>query len=305
MSVSIGSTASAGNASDIILSIRDQIPDMVADAADDGNAFTLATLLRWLNDAGRVLCQSATPIIDWYAIRSVSGMDVYELPQYILNVEQAWYDHLPLERAAEADNILESKMSGRSWWFGPHSIHATPRLYIYPAASRSGLSTALTSGITDTATTIVLNSVSGLLDYGLIQVESELVLYRNVNSSTNTLTNILRGQGGTKAEAHALGAAVTEGNIMFKCSRLPKPLVQATDPIEIPQGLWPLLELYVLSKVREAEQEYQASQSLRQEFQASVDKLAEKASLKGLKQGIQVRLGQVGPALFGGRVYIP
>ncbi len=301
----IGTTTPAATAADIILSIRDQIPDPVVDANQDGNAFPLASLLRWLNDAGRILCQSAVSIVDWYAFPTTTGMDVYELPQYIVNVEQAWYDLLPLTRSPELDDIFITKIQGRCWWFGPHSIHATPRLHVWPTPDRTALSTTLATGISATDTTIVLDSVTALCTFGFIRIQDELILYRNVDSATKTLTNILRGQGGTKAEAHTVGAATNECNVMFKCTRLPKPLVSVTDPIEIPQGLWPLLELYVLSKVRESEQEFQVAQSLRQEFQGSIDKLAEKAQGKGLKQGLQVRLAPPGLRLYGGRVYIP
>lgn len=303
MSVSIGTTATTGTAGDIIMSIRDQIPDIVADPAQDGSAFSLVSLLRWLNDAGRIMCSTAPLLQDWYGISSTSGMDIYELPQIIVNVEQAWYDLMPLTRSAELDDIFITKIQGRSWWFGPHSIHATPRLHVWPACDRTALSTTLAAPFSSTDTSITLTSVAGLKAFGFIKVENELILYRTVSGSV--VSNILRGQGGTTTTDHLNGAAVNEANIFFKCSRLPTPLTTATSAIEIPQGLWPLLELYVLSKVREAEQEFQVATALRQEFQAQVEKLAEKAQLKGLKQGLQVRLSPPGLRLYGGRVYIP
>lgn len=305
MSVSIGTTGASGTAADIILSIRDQIPDMVEDASQDGSAFSLATLLRWLNDAGRIMCATAAVLQDWYGITSAAGMDVYELPQYIVSVDQAWYDLTPLTRSAELDDIFVNKIQGRSWWFGPHSIHATPRLHVWPACDRTGLSTTLAAPMTAAATTLTLTSITGLKDFGFLRVDNELILYRTVNSSTKVVSNILRAQGGTVLSDHLNGATVNEANIFFKCNRLPNPLTSATSLIEVPQGLWPLLELYVLAKVREAEQEMQAAQGLRQEFTAQVEKLAEKSQLKGLKQGLQVRLSPPGLQLYGGRVYIP
>jgi hypothetical protein len=76
------------------------------------------------------------------------------------------------------------------------------------------------------------------------------------------------------------------------------------DIIEIPQGLWPLLELYVMSKVKAAEQEMADSQNLMQLFLKLVDDLSSKAQIKGLRQGLQVRSAPIGPELYEGRVYV-
>ena len=83
------------------------------------------------------------------------------------------------------------------------------------------------------------------------------------------------------------------------------PITGPGDPIQIPNALVPLIELYVLSKCREAEQEAQLARGMRQEFQQAISTLAQNAAVKGLRQGIQVRNSPEGPLLFGGRVYVP
>lgn len=294
-------------AGDIILSVRSQIPDPTAgdDPNLDGNAFKLATLLRWINDAGRLICISVPVIQDWYGVRTLNGQDVYELPDYITSIEQAWYDLLPLSRAPEYDSIFTSKINARSWWFGPHSIHATPRIHVWPAPDANGATTTLSANLTATATSASLTSASGFNAYGFAKIVNEVVRYATVNTTTNVISNLLRGQGGTLAAAANTNDTVDELNLFFKCSRLPRPLTKVGDPYEIPQGLWPLVELYVIAKVRESEQDHATALQLRQEFHGLVDKLGANAQLKGLRQGIQIKTAQYYPNLFRGRVFIP
>lgn len=302
----IGTSTALTTAGELIQSIRDQIPDPVSDPALDGSSFSLATLLRYINSSARIMAASAPIVMDWFAIQSEAGMDVYELPNHILSVEQLWYDMWPCWRAPELDALFVTKITSRSYFFGPHSIHATPRIHVWPAADRTGANTTLSSSITDASVIIPLTSVTGFKQYGFALIESELVLYRTVNASpTNTLTQVLRGQGGTAKVSHNSGAAVAERNIFFKCSRLPVKVTSPSDPVEIPIGLVPLLELGVLARVREAEQEAQEARSLRQDFDREIATLAEKAAYKGLRQGIQVRTEPPGPLLYYGRVYVP
>lgn len=301
---SIGTTSTATTAGDLILSIRSQIPDPVVDPADNGGAFSYDTLRRWINDAMRIM-STASPIIqDWYAMTSQQGMDVYEMPNTTLSVEQLWYDLQPCLRTPEAFTIQTSKITAPSYYFGPHSIHAIPRLQVWPACDRNGATTTLSSDLSATATTIAVADATGFEDMGFLGIGNEIILYRTINAAGTSITSILRGQAGTVAAAHPNGATVTERNIMMKLSRLPTPILLPGDPVEIPLGLIPVVELYVLAKVREAEQESALAMQMRKEFDVIMEKMTNKPQLKGLRQGLQVGEG-MGAGLFRGRVIIP
>lgn len=291
--------------SDLVLSLRAQIPDPVEgeDPNLDGRAFPTSTLLRWINDAGRLICLAAPVLQDWYGLQSLAGQDVYPLPSYITSVEQVWYDSLPLGRSPEWDGLYSTKATGRAWWFGPHALHASPRLHLFPAPDRTGASTTLASSITDTATSLTVASATGFRPYGFAWLGgTELVRYATLSGTT--LSNLLRGQGGTRAAAWTTGTSVVEGNVFFKCFRLPVPVTRVDDTLELPEPLWPLVELYVLSKVREAEQDHTTSGQLTQQFFGLVECLADKSQLKGLRQGLQVRIGS-GQHMVRGRLFLP
>lgn len=295
------------DASDLIASIRDQIPDRVTNVVTDDGLFSRATLLRWINDAGRLIATTAPVIQDWGAVSSVAGMDTYELDSFWVSVDQVWYDLLPLTRTAVLDDLFVSKVVGRSWWFGPHSIHATPRLHVWPAPDRAGASTTLSGAISANATSLTLASTAGgWQDYGYLKIDNEIIMYRSIDRTTGVVSNLLRGQAGTAPAAHANGAAVTERNIFWKGSRLPAKLTAVTDTLEVPESLWPLIELYVLSRVRETEQDHQVAKIMLDDFRSLVNELAIKFKTRAaLKQGLQVRLSPAGPGLVSGRIYVP
>ena len=288
---------------DVIQSIRSQIPDPTTDpAVDNTNGFTLATLIRWINDAMRVMATSSPIIQDWYGVQSQINNDIYVLPNTVNTVEQLWYDLMPCVRAPEALTIYVNQITSKGYYFGPHAIHSVPRLQVWPASDRTGSTTTLSAGISATASTFTVADASAFKSLGFLDIGSEVMTYRTL--SGNTFSNVLRGQGGTTAATHNLGDTVTERNIMMKVSRLPTQVATQADLIEIPIGLTPLIELYVLAKVREAEQESALALQMRQEFQKAMDTLQNRSQLKGIKQGLQVS-SAIGPDLYRGRVFIP
>lgn len=304
---SIGTPTSTSTAGQVIQSIRDMIPDPTPnnDPGQDGTAYSLLSLLRWMNDALRIMATSAPIIQDWVGLASEQGMDLYNLPTTTLSVEQLWYDNTPCYRAPEWQSLFVNMVQGRSYYFGPHSIHQQPRLQVWPACDRTAATTTLSSTISATDTIIPVVAAGPFRPYGFFDVEGEIILYRGQNAAATQFLHILRGQSGTTPAAHNNGAAVHERNIMMKVSRLPTPLAGVNDVIEIPVGLTPLIEVYVLSKVRESEQDHQAAQMLRGEFTKDIQALETKNPVPGLRQGLQVRDTANAPILWGGRVYIP
>lgn len=304
----IASPTALNTAGNLIQSIRSKIPDVVNDPNQDGSAFSLQQLLLWINNTCRTMCAIAPVIKDWYAIPSAFGMDTYVIPSYWCTADQIWYDLQPLSKTTELDDLFTTKITARSWWFAEHSQHAVPRLHIWPACDRTAAQTTVATTFGNTDSTFQITNSAGFNAYGFLSIGTEIILYRNlpVSGAPGFVTNILRGQGGTAPSAHSAGDTVQELNIFFKGSRLPNPLTGVGDLVEVPQGLWPVIELGTIAEVREAEQDHQVAAALRKEFMDTVEKLAAKSAFSGItRQGLQVREGPPGPDLFGGRVFIP
>jgi hypothetical protein len=72
-------------------------------------------------------------------------------------------------------------------------------------------SVTLNGAITAADTTITVSNASALPAAGFINVDSETIVYQNVDG--NQLLNCFRGQNGTTAAAHSNGAAVVVANL--------------------------------------------------------------------------------------------
>lgn len=72
-------------------------------------------------------------------------------------------------------------------------------------------SATLNGTITATATTITLSNASGLATAGFVNIDSETIVYQNVDG--NQLLNCARGQNYTTAAAHTTGTAVVSANL--------------------------------------------------------------------------------------------
>lgn len=68
-------------------------------------------------------------------------------------------------------------------------------------------------GISNSATTIPLSSVSGLSTAGFVQIGNETISYPNIDPVNKQLLNCARGQNNTTAAAHSNGASVSVQNL--------------------------------------------------------------------------------------------
>jgi hypothetical protein len=77
------------------------------------------------------------------------------------------------------------------------------QLWINRQSGNTSTSTAyLAASISSSDTTISVSSVNDLAATGYVQIDNEIILYQNVDNSTNQLLNCFRGQNNTTAAAH-------------------------------------------------------------------------------------------------------
>jgi hypothetical protein len=79
------------------------------------------------------------------------------------------------------------------------------------SAQTNTTSVVLTAAINSTDTSITVDDSSQLASGGFVKIGNETIGYANVIG--NTLTNCYRGQNGTTATSHAIGAAVAVQNL--------------------------------------------------------------------------------------------
>lgn len=74
-------------------------------------------------------------------------------------------------------------------------------------------SSTLSAAITNTQTTIMLNSVTGFASFGAVTINSETVFYNGISGTT--LQNVRRGMNGTTAAAQPLGATAAQSQYII------------------------------------------------------------------------------------------
>jgi hypothetical protein len=78
-------------------------------------------------------------------------------------------------------------------------------------ATTTVAASGVTPSVSSTATTIYLTSTENMPSTGFVKIDSETISYTNIVN--NTLTNCWRGQNGTTATTHAVGASVYIQNL--------------------------------------------------------------------------------------------
>lgn len=161
----------------------------------------------------------------------------------------------------ERDHILQPVTLEQWTELMRSDSYGTPRFYIikegklqvYPSNDSAAETTTLDGGITDSATTIKLASITGLEQKGRGLIETEVVEWQHINSSKELL-NCRRGLEGTTAAAHLTGVAFTYRNFEYDYFSVPTAMTTGVTPI-IPTQYHEALVLYSAYKFFEREED--------------------------------------------------
>jgi len=228
-------------------------------------------MYRWLNDALKAAARITNGIQDAVGVSSVSGQRRYvtTLQGQWLRLDQCFYDGWELDLGNKAETFRNRNLTANiaiSLMVDAQSD--TTRLELYWTPSRTSGTATTTAPITTGAITIPITGVSGWLlqdGYALISdgVNSEVITYSAQNGSS--MTGVIRGWSGTQSFAFLTGATITELNIELNGYRMPYvySVGQAGLALGVPPGWEPFLKDYLLGTFREAEQESQEAQSLK------------------------------------------
>lgn len=129
----------------------------------------------------------------------VDTVDILDLVTRTSNASTTNQQDINLSRISESTySTIPNKLTyGRpiQAWFNRQSGNANPTAY------------TLASAVAITDTVINLNSTKNLRSSGYVQIDNEIIGYANI--SGNALYNCYRGQNGTTATTHSIGASVT------------------------------------------------------------------------------------------------
>ena len=147
-------------------------------------------------------------------ITLVQGQNTYALPDNTVDLIEHVIRTQPNAANTQADLTI-TRISVSTYATIPNKIQQARPIQVWIQrynGQNSPIAATLTTTITATSTTIVLNDVTGLPATGFIKIDDEIINYsyitQDTNAKTGTLFNCFRGQQETIAVAHTAAATV-------------------------------------------------------------------------------------------------
>jgi hypothetical protein len=256
-----------------------------------GSVASASQVYRWLTDALNHLSALNGGVPDMSGFQTQVGKANYTVPGDWQTLSDAWYDGYPLLLGSSSLVFRRNTISALSGSMSYTQVADTLVIELFAQPNRTPGYGILSSpmGISDTA--LLTSGLQGwLLPFGLAQIgaggafPSEIVAY---TTSGNNLISLVRGLGGTNAQAWPAGTTpVYELNCMFKGLRAPQ-LYQpgmAMNTLRLPSSWVPLMHKYLLSRYRQIEQQQDESDKLLQQFQAGAKEATKKKPAVGDRQ---------------------
>jgi hypothetical protein len=152
--------------------------------------------------------------IEQGTIPLVQGQNTYALPNDTIDLLEHVIRTGGNVASTQADLTI-TRISVSTYATIPNKINQARPIQVWIQrynGQTSPVSATLTTTITDTSDTIVLNDVTGLPAAGFVKIDNEIINYsyivQDTNAVTGTLYNCFRGQQNTIAAAHTSTTAV-------------------------------------------------------------------------------------------------
>jgi hypothetical protein len=152
--------------------------------------------------------------IEQGSINLVQGQNTYPLPNDTIDLLEHVIRTGGNEASTQADLTI-TRISVSTYATIPNKIQQARPIQIWIQrynGQTTPVACTLTTTITSTSTTIVVDDVTGLPAAGFIKIDNEIINYgyitQNTNAVSGTLYNCFRGQQNTIAAAHNAAATV-------------------------------------------------------------------------------------------------
>jgi hypothetical protein len=146
-------------------------------------------------------------------VNMVTGQGLYPIPNDTIDL----LDTVVRQNNGSASNQIDiniSRISESTYSTIPNKLTTGRPIQVWinrQSAQTNPTTVLLAAAISSTDTSITVDDASLLASGGFVKIGTETIGYANVVG--NTLTNCYRGQNGTTAASHALGASVSVQNL--------------------------------------------------------------------------------------------
>jgi hypothetical protein len=286
----------------------------------DGGYASAYTLYQWLNEGLDKATDISGGILDYTGVTTVVNQPLYTLTNKWIKLTTGWFDGYLVFGGDKRAIFRRSPISAISAinvnvTQAPNSI-----VEIYPQPNRTAaVLTSTGSTLTTTGTSINYTTVSGALltSFGLALLGGntssggEIVYYSGDVGST-TLSNLVRGLGGTQPQSWPAGTQINELNLFFAGYRraVKHAVGDSAKTLLIPPGWESLLPRYIEARYRQSEHEWKVAADLMKSFETEIK--TQQAAYKVLSGPVQIQdswydsgIGDVFGRGLGGGYYVP
>ena len=308
-SVNAGQTATM-SISNLAISIGTTPPQYnSAYLPDSDGAFVPSSLMfNWLNNALSQMVVTLGGIDDISGVAWPSGAAWQVLQNRWIEIENMWWQGWWQVVGQQSYTWLVNPIQSIPGYYTPWSSAGQDIVGLWPQPGASFATTTLSApmGLTDNVINIVPVTLANGQVFtmpGLVQIEGEFMLISYQNNTGTQIGGVIRGMSGTVAAAHDTGASLNQLIVMFTGKRLPPQFLpgSAYALLQLPSGWDVPLDIFMLSKFREKEQEYAEAKRLMQEFKGQIEDLrSSRDAVPKLKQvgrfaGFSKRSQAIGP----------
>jgi len=235
-------------------------------------------LWKWLDLGLLKMGQMTGGILDESGIQTVAGQAEFVLPGAWYEFTDQWHDGWVVLPERPEFTWLKSTLSGIPGISSVWKNAAQQVIGLWPQPGLAGTTTVLTANVgLATDPFPVLNS-QNFLAPGLIQIDNEIISFTSIadsNGDNDQIGLLVRGLGGSVPATHSIGATVTQLIYRFRGYRAPTIYQpgQSTLILDLPTGWDEILDLYMLAKYKEFEQNRAEAKDLMQDFEAGCIRL--------------------------------
>lgn len=242
----------------------------------DGDAVSAYEIFQWLNSALEKMCLRAGGVFDEGGVAWSQGSAEMVLLGRWLEINTIWWDGWWVPQGVASSTWLRSTLQSipglAAMWGNNENGQVIGQ---WPQPMGAAAQTTVSSPIAQTDTTFNVANSSAFRAPGLAQIDNEIFNFSSIvdGSGNNLQFNLLtRGEGGTRAAAHATGATVTQLIARFVGYRM-EPYYHVGDSaltVQVPPAWSQVLEFYMQARMKAFEQDEQGQMVIDQAFEESI-----------------------------------
>lgn len=257
-----------------------------------GPVASASQVFRWLQDALNRLSSLNGGIPDFGGFATVNGQSQFTVPGDWQTINDAWYDGYPMFVGSSSLVFRRNTIPALSGMVSQSQVADTLVVELFAQPIRTAGWGTLSVAIDQTTNFAQAANLTGwVLPFGLLMFGNPAARPANFEIAAYTgqgsnFANMVRGLGGTNAQAWPMGTLVSELNVMWKglrAAQLYSPGM-ASWTLRLPSSWVPLMHMYLLGRYRQIEQNQSEADGLFKAFEAGAAQATKKKPAVGDRQ---------------------